>query len=439
MFVVPVLIYFNVQILLSVRFDVMNRKYNFLGLLILVMVFVGCTVQQSDDNAAKNNKADAKPGINPNANVESDFGSQGQLLVTLAESNQLALIDLKTMTIGDVTDVGVNPQDVIFSRNGSMYYVVMAGSLDDSETGSLSSLSSNAIWTWNTDTHKITGKSSVTTGDKPSTPVGIGTDAAGNRLYIANSIEDNLLIKNLRGDQNDLSTINVGVGPRRVLVSNDDKYIITINSDLDKRCENDTVSIIHLLSHDEIARVEVGDTPWAGCLHPDDDRFFVSVSGNNEVKEINIKDGKIINTYEAGKSPRGVAISADGNTLYVASYEEDTVIPLDITNGETSEPISVGKGPDEIALEQNSQILFVANSLGKSITVYDLSQGKATDTIKLTGSPTQIALWSDEISNPKDDGDADSKIIKGAVRDIITPSGKIKVEPGNTEQVEDGK
>ncbi len=417
----------------------MNLKYSIISLLILAMLFAGCTVQQSKDNAAKNNKTDKKPVINPNANVDSDFGSQGQLLVTLAESNQLALIDLKTRSIGDVVDVGVNPQDVIFSRNGKIYFVVMAGSPDDSETESLSSLYANAIWTWKTETHKISGKSSVSIGDNPSKSVGIGTDAAGNRLYIANSIEDNLMIKILRGEQNDLATIEVGVGPRRVLVSNDDKYIITINSDLDNRCENDTVSIIHLLSHDEIARVEVGDTPWAGAIHPDDDRFYVSVSGNNEVKEINIKDGKIINTFEIGKSPRGVAISADGNTLYVASYEEDTVIPLDIQSGETSEPLSVGKGPVEIALEQNSQILCVANSIGKSITVHNLSQGKAIDTIKLSASPTQIALWSDVISIPKDDSETDSKNIKDAMRDIITPSGKIKVEPGNAKPVEKGK
>ncbi|MCD6216277.1 hypothetical protein J7L05_00275 [bacterium] len=417
----------------------MNRKYNIIGLLILVMLFAGCSVQQSENNASKKNKTDKTPALNPNANVESDFGSQGQLLVTMSESNQLALIDLKTLAIGDVTDVGVNPQDVIFSRNGQMYFVVMAGSPDDSETESLSSLSSNAIWMWKTDTHKITGKSSVTIGDKPSKSVGIGTDSAGNRLYITNSIQNNLLIKNLHGEQNDSVTIEVGVGPRRVLVSNDDKYIITINSDLDNRCDNDTVSIIHLLSHDEIARVEVGDTPWGVCIHPNDDRFYVSVSGNNEVKEINIKDGKIINTYEAGKSPRGVAISADGNTLYVASYEEDTVIPLDTKNGKTSEPLSVGKGPVEIALEQNSQILFVANSLSKSITVYNLSQGKAIDTIKLTASPTQMALWSDGIGRAKYDSEIDSKNIKGAMRDIITPSGKIKVKPGNTKPVEDGK
>lgn len=401
------------------------------------MVFTGCSVQQSQDNAAKN-KTDKTPAINPNATVESDFGSQGQILVTLSESNQLALIDLKTLAIGDVVDVGVNPQDVIFSRNGKMYFVVMAGLLNDPESKKLSSLSSNAIWSWKTDTHKITGKSSVTIGEKPSKSVGIGTDSAGNRLYIVNSIEDNLLIKNLLGEQNDVATIPVGIGPRRVLVSNDDKYIITINTDLDNRCENDTVSIIHLLSHDEIARVEVGDTPWAGCVHPDDDRFYVSVSGNNEVKEINIKDGKIINTYEIGKSPRGLAISNDGNTLYVASYEEDTVIPLDIKSGKTSEPISTGKGPVEIVIEQNAQILFAANSLGKSITAYNLSQEKALATIKLNASPTQIALWSDEISSPKYDIEIDSENIKGAMRDIIKPSGKIKVEPGNAKPVKKG-
>ena len=404
---------------------------------ITVILFAGCSVQQSQQSGG--NSKNMNNGRNPNADLGTDFGLSGQVIVTFADTNKMALVDSGTLSVGGVVDVGNNPQDVIFSKDGARILAVMSGSFDLSEKNSestQSALMENSFWTWNATTHRIMGKSSISTGDGIEHPVGLGIDSTSSRLYISNMSSDTLLIRNLEGEQNLINSIPVGKGPRKVLVSEDDKYIITINTDLENRSETDSVSIIHLLSQEEVARVDVGDTPWGGCIHPDNEKFYVSVSGSDEVKEILIKEGKVGKTYSVGKSPRGIVLSDDGQTLFVASYDEDSLIPLSLLNGEAGEPVKVGKGPVEVASSlQSVQILFIGNTKSNSLTVYNTSQGKIIDTIKLDGSPTQIAIWTGAIPATK----APAPQSESALRDMLSPTGTMKVDPSSSTPSESGE
>ena len=411
----------------------MKLLISLIAFTIAALIFIaGCSVKQTEQSGEKSQNTKTKPERNPNADLGTDFGQSGQLLVTFADDNKMALIDSGTLSVGGVVDVGLNPQGVIFSSDGTKYFAVMAGSFDSGSENSDSNsgaLRSNSFWTWNANTHTIMGKSSTASGDEKEHPVGLGIDSGSSRLYISNMSTDTLLIRNLTGEQNEVKRIPVGTGPRKVLVSENDKYIITINTDLENRSETDSVSIIHLLSQEEVARVDVGDTPWGGCMHPDNDRFYVSVSGSDEVKEILIKEGKVGKTYSVGKSPRGIALSEDGNTLYVVSHDEDSMIPLSLANGDIGEPVKVGKGPVEIASSQQSvQILFISNTKSNSLTVYNTSQGKIIDTIKLAGSPSQIAIWAGAIPAIKDQ----SLRSKSGLRDMLTPKEVLKVSPSST-------
>jgi len=64
------------------------------------MFSFGCASIESEKDTGKSDVKNARPVVNPNAEVDVTFGSRGQLLVTLSESDQLALIDMETFTIG---------------------------------------------------------------------------------------------------------------------------------------------------------------------------------------------------------------------------------------------------------------------------------------------------------------------------------------------------
>jgi YVTN family beta-propeller protein len=400
------------------------------GLLVAIMLFFGCEVKKDETAGNNGRKENAK---NPNAQVSKEFGLQGLMLVTLSDIDKIALIDLKTFKVGDIIDVGRNPQDVAFSPDGKTYAATMAGDfqpVESNDTPSLAPLLSNSIWIWESTTHKIIGKSNISLNDQNEVPSGIAIDKNSNKIYIANAFSDTLLIKKLHGEQDEISRVNVGSGPRRILITPDNDYVVTINTDQMNKTETDTVSIIYALSNEETSRVEVGSMPWDGCISATSDKLYVSVSGSNCIKVIDIKSGKILNTFPIENTPKGIDISNDSTTLYVASYDNNTLLSVNAETGEPIDSIEVGNGPEEILFAANSSILLVGNSESNSITVVNVPIWKVADTLNLPGRPSAIAVWD----APQPDIMQSEARTRADLKEMITPQSVQKQEAQTTDK-----
>ena len=364
-----------------------------LVLLLSMLVIFGCTVQKTGGKGGK----DGGKKENPNAALAMDFGTTGEILVTLSDVNKMAIIDMATFKVGDTIDVGINPQDVKFAPDGKHYYAVMTGKWLNAGGDPLENIAlmKDAVWTWDHATHKIMGKASTAKSDETPRPAGFAITSSSDRICVANMSTDELLIKNLGGeDQKELARVKVGAGPRRVFITPDNKYAITINTDLEDRSPKDSISFVHLLSLQEEAKIEVGPYPWTGVFSPDGKKRYVSISGADEVDEIDIDTRKITNHIKIGQSPRGLALSSTYSKLYVASYKEDKVIPYDLKTGTIGDAFAVGKGPVELTPNKDGLLLFVANETSKSITVLNLTQNLVVETVRLSGTPSAIAIWT---------------------------------------------
>ena len=363
-------------------------------LFLSMLLIVGCTVQRSNEKGKGGKNGGSKE--NPNAALAMDFGTQGEIIVTLSDVNKMAIIDMSTFKVGDTVDVGINPQDIKFTPDGKQYFAVMTGKWLNAGGDPMENmaLSKDAVWNWDNATHKIMGKASTAKSDESPRPAGIGITPSSDRICIANMSTDELLIKNIGGEQKEIARVKVGAGPRRVIVTPDNKYAITINTDLEDRSPKDSISFVHLLSLQEEAKIEVGPYPWTGVLSPDGKKIYVSISRGDEVDEIDIATRKITNHIKIGKSPRGLALSSDGTKLYVASYDEDLVIPYDLAAGSAGTGFAVGKGPIEIGTDKDAALLFVVSDTAKSLTVINLSQDKVVETVRLGGSPSALAVWT---------------------------------------------
>jgi YVTN family beta-propeller protein len=159
------------------------------------------------------------------------------------------------------------------------------------------------------------------------------------------------------------------------------------------KTEIDTVTILYTLSNEVTAKVDVGSMPWDGCISATSDKLYVSVSGSNCIKVIDIKSGKILNTFPVENTPKGIDISSDSKTLYVATYDNNMVLSLNADTGETIDSIEVGRGPEEVTFAANSSILFVGNSESDSITAINVPRWIVVDTLDLPGRPSAIAVW----------------------------------------------
>lgn len=398
-------------------------------LLVTITLVLGCEVKRDEmDGANGGRKENAK---NPNAQVSKEFGLQGLMLVTLSDIDKIALCDLKTLKVGDIIDVGRNPQDVAFAPDGKTYIASMAGdfqAVESTDTPSLAPLVSNSIWIWESTTHKIIGKSNISLNDQNEAPTGIAIDKTSNKVYIANTFSDSVLVKKLNGGQDEITRVSVGSGPRRVLITPNNDYVITINTDQMNKTETDTVSILYALSNEETSRVEVGSMPWDGCISAMSDKLYVSVSGSNCIKVIEINSGKILNTFPVENTPKGIEISGDSRTLYVASYDNNTLVSLNAETGELIDSIEVGRGPEEIVFAENSNVLMVGNSDSNSITVVNVPRWIVSDTMDLPGRPSAITVWD---APPPVASQSEART-RADLKEMITPKSVQKEEAQTT-------
>jgi DNA-binding beta-propeller fold protein YncE len=425
----------------------MKRLLFSLVLLLIIALVAGCSIEKK--SASRKAKGKELPKTNPNAEVETGFGSEGQILVTLIDTDKMVLIDMSKLEIGAVVDTGVAPRDVAFSPDGQNYYALMSTRPMPAEVPATPSeppadlkdegveevkplpnpLNHNAIWTWRTSDHTVRGKSNIADEEK-SECSSLSMIPNSNYQYITDSVNNVLLIRDPNGKQEDAARINVGEGPERTIVSPDSKYLITINSDLKGKSDKDTISIIYQLSLEEKSRLEIGSTPWDGCFNTQKELAYITVADSNEVKAVNYKEGKIEKSYPVGQSPRGIVMGSDGKTLYVASFNDNKIYPLDIETGQVGTPFDTGEGPSRLAIDKTGQLLFVLNSKGKSMTVINISQSKAVKTIQLNGSPSSIAILT---GPPPADESQSAKRSPEEMKKLITPSSVTNAEAGKTD------
>lgn len=401
--------------------------------LILISLITGCTIERKP-GAPK--PSDRIPTSRPNPEVDDDFGKGGFIIVTLSDVDKLSLIDMRTYEIGDTVDTGVNPVQAAIAPDASNYYVLMATRDEDLDDDELPNpLNHNAIWTWNTDNHRIRGKTSVTTAVDEAYCTALTINSSGRHYFFTDSVNNTLTIRETTGNQKELARITVGENPTDVIICPEDRYIVTINSGIEPESDSGAVSVIYQLSQEEVHRINVGGIPFSGCFNPHNQKLYVTIQDSNEVKEIDYRNGNIDRVYSVGPNPKGIAVSADGDSLFVASHDENNVYVLDLHTGESQPAFNTGKGPTYMLTDNHGQFLLVANKLDKSLTAINIPQEKIIKTISLDGTPSSIAIWTPIAAREMVSSEPETEASETAAdkRDILTPIGVSEAAPGTVD------
>jgi sugar lactone lactonase YvrE len=254
-------------------------------------------------------------------------------------------------------------------------------------------------------------------------------DAAGKRLFIADTNHHRILIADLSGKVSDvigLATIGLRDGsfneaqfyqPQGMALSEDGKTLYVADTenhavraaDLSKR----TVSTLAGSGKQTYERRPKGMAKKTDLSSPWDvarvgDSLFVAMAGTHQVWKIGLKDGGI--ALHAGAGPESAedgpnreasfsqpsGFATDGQRIYVADSESSTIRAVETKdNGQTTSVagsnnlfgfgLTDGAGkaarfqhPLGVALADNNETLFVADSFNNVIRRIDLKTGQVT-------------------------------------------------------------
>jgi YVTN family beta-propeller protein len=238
---------------------------------------------------------------------------------------------------------------------------------------------------------------------------GLSVDASG-AVYALN-INTDTLYKLDPTKQTVLASAKVGYRPLSVVLSPDAKELAVSN------WGDKSVSILDPQTLDEKARIPVGSHPNS-LLYAKDGRLFVSNGGSNSVSVI--AGGKVVETVKTsvepndnvGSTPDALAISPDQKALYVANADNDDVAVISISNKAESRLqgfIPTGWYPTALAVSPDGKRLFVG--VGKG-----LSYGP--------NFPSQLAVSPSRAPNPQTPFDYVGSKLNGAISVVDIPNAK---------------
>lgn len=157
---------------------------------------------------------------------------------------------------------------------------------------------------------------------------------------------------------------------------------------------SDSVAVIDRAQERVVSVIEVGQGPRGIVLHPDSSRAYVVNNRSDSLSVIDVKTNRILHTVNLEVQGRAtdVAITPDGRTLYVANTGLNTISAIDAISFQTLASIRVGNEPRGLAVDPQGGRLYVANSLDSTLSVIDTARQQVVATAAVEARPYALAL-----------------------------------------------
>ena len=163
-------------------------------------------------------------------------------------------------------------------------------------------------------------------------------------------------------EQKVVKTINIGAYPRGITISSDSKYAFIAQMG---------GSVVHKIELGTWKRelLNVGSNPRALVLSPDNQTLFLTLNSSGRVGAFDIASNKMIKTVRTGNAARSLDISSDGSALYVVNFTSDTVSKVRSSDLKVIQKINVCNEPIGVTYEPINKRVWVA-CYGGSVKVF---------------------------------------------------------------------
>src|SRR5262245_18261424 len=278
-----------------------------------------------------------------------------RIFVTNEESNDLTVIDGKTLAVETTIPVGQRPRGIGLSPDHKELYVAV------SEEDSIAVVDPESL--------KVLRKFKA-----GSDPEAFAVHPNG---YIYLSNEDAGLASAFdpkTGKQ--VAEVQVGLEPEGVAVSPDGKTVVVTSE------STNMLHFIKVPEHTIEKNVLVGARPRSVVFSPDGKFVYATSEIGGEVVKIETKDFKTVGSakFDDDKAkPMEVLLSADAKTLYVAGGRANVVLVIDDEKMQVVKKVPVGKRVWGLAITKDGSRVFTTDGVSGTVSVIDT---KTNDVIK---------------------------------------------------------
>jgi YVTN family beta-propeller protein len=178
--------------------------------------------------------------------------------------------------------------------------------------------------------------------------------------------------------------IAVGMVPKYVAVSPDNKYVLVSNW-----CSYD-LSIIDVATAKETARLPIGAFPRGIAVAPDGSIAYVATMGGSQVTKVDLRTLSKTGSFYVGSNPRHLVMDPAGRYLYVSLNGSGTAVQIDLATERVVRSVHTGADERSMAISADGLSLYVVNYLSNTVTKLRASDLAVLQTVQTGVHPIGV-------------------------------------------------
>lgn len=281
-------------------------------------------------------------------------------------------------TVGATFAAGTQPEGVAVSADGRKLYVANK------------SLGQVRMFNTANNLHQATS-----TFLGPAQGIAVGPD--GRRIYVAAGdairILDaaNLQLLDTITLERAVPGASTGLNPQGIALSPDARLMLVSDSQ-----SGGLVTVFDVGSRSALKAFFAGsgNTPRGVVFHPDGQKAYFAVAGQNVVREFSTTSLTVTRTITVGGQPGAIAVTPDGRKLYVSNEQGNSVTVYDIGMAMAT-PLLVGTAPVGVAVSPDGSRVYVSNRGGDSVTVISTVTDQVVAQVMVGAGPTGLVISPD--------------------------------------------
>lgn len=299
----------------------------------------------------------------------------GKVYVADQASNQVSVINTRTLEVIATLSVGDRPHNVNHTPDGRLA-MVSNKNLASDDPPSLSLI----------DTERDVVVGEVTEiGRRIEHVVAIGNDMA----YVSEDLGHNGVAVIDLNQHRMTAMIPTGIKPHGLWPTPDGLHLFVPNQ------LSGTLSKVEVESGTVVAEALVGRTPTMVVVSPDGRTAYVTLFGERGVAVVDavgIQDGRlqVNDVIPVGEKPAQIAITPDGRYLLVPCEGPGALFVVATDTHEIVNEIATGERAHGVDVSDDGRHAFVSNWGDNSVSVVDLGQATVIATIPVGREPAGI-------------------------------------------------
>lgn len=188
--------------------------------------------------------------------------------------------------------------------------------------------------------------------------------------------------------------IEAGEHPAHVVLDSQNRLAYVTDSG------SDSVRVIDLETARPIDSIATCAYPHGLRMSPDERELYVACVDDDAVSVIDVATRQESARVPVGRAPVQVGVTADGQRVYVTLRDEDAVAVIDATARTVVQRIPVGRGPIQLFATPDSRAVYVANEgtpeqPDSTVSVIDTAAGEVVATVTTGAGPHGVVVTDD--------------------------------------------